>query len=52
MASARARVLEQFGVVLEPEVQLLGDVAWPDAWTTVTVNAQVQPQSTQPSSEG
>ncbi len=32
MAEGRRRVHERFGVVLEPEVQTLGDVAWPAAW--------------------
>jgi len=32
MAAARHRVHERFGVVLEPEVQVLGDVRWPDDW--------------------
>src|SRR5947207_3977792 len=32
MADGRRRVHERFGVVLEPEVQLLGDVSWPDGW--------------------
>ena len=32
MAAARRRVHEQFGVVLEPEVQVLGDVSWPEEW--------------------
>ena len=32
MATARRRVHERFGVVLEPEVQVLGDVAWPEGW--------------------
>jgi UDP-N-acetylenolpyruvoylglucosamine reductase len=32
MAAARRRVYEQFGVVLEPEVQVLGDVSWPEEW--------------------
>lgn len=32
MAEARRRVHEQSGVVLEPEVQLLGDVTWPATW--------------------
>ena len=32
MAEGRRRVHERFGVVLEPEVQTLGDVRWPDAW--------------------
>jgi UDP-N-acetylenolpyruvoylglucosamine reductase len=30
MAEGRRRVRDRFGVVLEPEVQVLGDVAWPD----------------------
>jgi UDP-N-acetylmuramate dehydrogenase len=32
MAEARRRVHERFGVELEPEVQVLGEVEWPDAW--------------------
>jgi UDP-N-acetylmuramate dehydrogenase len=32
MAEGRRRVHERFGVVLEPEVQILGEVRWPDAW--------------------
>ena len=32
MAAGRRRVHERFGVVLEPEVQTLGDVRWPDSW--------------------
>jgi UDP-N-acetylenolpyruvoylglucosamine reductase len=32
MAAGRRRVHERFGVVLEPEVQLLGDVRWPEDW--------------------
>ncbi len=32
MAEARRRVYERFGVVLEPEVQLLGEVSWPAGW--------------------
>ena len=32
MAAGRRRVHERFGIVLEPEVQLLGDVAIPDGW--------------------
>ena len=32
MAAARRLVHEQFGVTLEPEVQVLGDAAWPDGW--------------------
>lgn len=32
MAEGRRRVHERFGVVLEPEVQALGEVEWPQAW--------------------
>jgi UDP-N-acetylenolpyruvoylglucosamine reductase len=32
MAEARRRVHERFGVTLEPEVQVLGDVPRPDGW--------------------
>ena len=32
MAEGRRRVYEKFGVALEPEVQLLGEVRWPDSW--------------------
>jgi UDP-N-acetylenolpyruvoylglucosamine reductase len=32
MAEGRRRVHERFGVVLEPEVQTLGRVAWPATW--------------------
>jgi UDP-N-acetylenolpyruvoylglucosamine reductase len=32
MAEGRRRVHERFGVVLEPEVQILGEVAWPAGW--------------------
>lgn len=32
MAEGRRRVHERSGVALEPEVQLLGDVHWPDGW--------------------
>jgi len=32
MAAARRRVHERFGVVLEPEVQVLGEVRWPESW--------------------
>jgi UDP-N-acetylenolpyruvoylglucosamine reductase len=32
MAEGRRRVYERFGIVLEPEVQVLGDVSWPDGW--------------------
>jgi UDP-N-acetylenolpyruvoylglucosamine reductase len=30
MAEGRRRVRDRFGVVLEPEVQVLGNIAWPD----------------------
>jgi UDP-N-acetylenolpyruvoylglucosamine reductase len=32
MAEARRRVHERFGVSLEPEVQVLGEVSWPSGW--------------------
>ena len=32
MAEGRRRVHERFGVELEPEVQVLGDVTWPAGW--------------------
>ncbi|MEX2107440.1 MAG: UDP-N-acetylmuramate dehydrogenase [Solirubrobacterales bacterium] len=32
MAEGRRLVHERFGIELEPEVQLLGDVRWPDGW--------------------
>ena len=32
MAEGRRRVKERFDVVLEPEVQVLGDVRWPSGW--------------------
>ena len=32
MAEARRRVHERFGVTLEPEVQVLGEVSWPERW--------------------
>jgi UDP-N-acetylenolpyruvoylglucosamine reductase len=32
MAEGRRRVHERFGVTLEPEVQVLGEVDWPEAW--------------------
>jgi UDP-N-acetylenolpyruvoylglucosamine reductase len=32
MAEGRRRVFERFGVELEPEVQVLGDVRWPQGW--------------------
>jgi UDP-N-acetylenolpyruvoylglucosamine reductase len=32
MAAARRKVHERFGVVLEPEVQILGEMSWPEEW--------------------
>jgi UDP-N-acetylmuramate dehydrogenase len=32
MAAGRRRVHERFGVELEPEVQVLGEVEWPEDW--------------------
>jgi UDP-N-acetylenolpyruvoylglucosamine reductase len=32
MAAGRRHVHERFGVVLEPEVQLFGEVHWPEGW--------------------
>lgn len=32
MAEGRRRVHERFGVKLEPEVQVLGEVEWPEGW--------------------
>jgi UDP-N-acetylmuramate dehydrogenase len=32
MAEGRRRVHAQFGVELEPEVQVLGEVEWPQGW--------------------
>ena len=32
MAEARRMVHERFGVTLEPEVQVLGEVSWPEQW--------------------
>jgi UDP-N-acetylenolpyruvoylglucosamine reductase len=32
MAAGRRLVRERFGVELEPEVQVLGEVEWPDGW--------------------
>lgn len=32
MAEGRRRVHERFGVELEPEVQVLGEVRWPESW--------------------
>ena len=37
MAEARRRVHERFGVTLEPEVQVLGEVSWPEAMATRAV---------------
>ncbi len=34
MAAGRARVKDRFGIALEPEVQVLGDVPWPGEWET------------------
>ncbi len=32
MAEGRRRVHQRFDVVLEPEVQILGEVSWPEGW--------------------
>jgi UDP-N-acetylmuramate dehydrogenase len=32
MAEGRRRVHDRFGIELEPEVQVLGEVHWPDGW--------------------
>ncbi len=32
MGEARRKVHERFGVTLEPEVQVLGEVSWPEQW--------------------
>jgi UDP-N-acetylenolpyruvoylglucosamine reductase len=32
MAEGRRRVHERFGIALEPEVQVLGEVEWPQGW--------------------
>jgi UDP-N-acetylenolpyruvoylglucosamine reductase len=32
MAAARRKVYERFGIALEPEVQILGEVTWPEEW--------------------
>jgi UDP-N-acetylenolpyruvoylglucosamine reductase len=32
MAAGRRRVHEAFGIALEPEVQILGEVEWPEGW--------------------
>lgn len=36
MAEGRRRVFERFGVLLEPEVQVLGEVDWPEGWQPVS----------------
>src|SRR3954451_22434055 len=36
MAEARRQVHDQFGVTLEPEVQVLGEVSWPEGWQLET----------------
>jgi UDP-N-acetylmuramate dehydrogenase len=36
MAEARRKVHDRFGVTLEPEVQVLGEVSWPDGWQLET----------------
>lgn len=33
MAEARRKVHDRFGVTLEPEVQILGEVSWPEEWS-------------------
>ena len=33
MVEARRKVHDRFGVTLEPEVQVLGDVSWPEEWS-------------------
>lgn len=32
MAKGRRRVHDRFGIVLEPEVQALGEIRWPEGW--------------------
>jgi UDP-N-acetylenolpyruvoylglucosamine reductase len=32
MAAARRRIREEFGIELEPEVQVLGEIEWPEDW--------------------
>jgi UDP-N-acetylmuramate dehydrogenase len=32
MAAARRKVHDRFGIFLEPEVQVLGEVSWPEEW--------------------
>src|SRR3954447_5837663 len=36
LAGARRQVHNQFGVTLEPEVQVLGEVSWPEGWRLET----------------
>jgi UDP-N-acetylenolpyruvoylglucosamine reductase len=36
MAEARRKVHDRFGVTLEPEVQVLGEVSWPEGWRLET----------------
>jgi UDP-N-acetylenolpyruvoylglucosamine reductase len=36
MAEARRKVHDRFGVTLEPEVQVLGEVSWPERWQLET----------------
>jgi UDP-N-acetylmuramate dehydrogenase len=36
MAAARSKVKERFGVTLEPEVQVMGEVEWPEGWRDST----------------
>jgi UDP-N-acetylenolpyruvoylglucosamine reductase len=36
MAEARRKVHDHFGVTLEPEVQVLGEVSWPEGWRLET----------------
>jgi UDP-N-acetylenolpyruvoylglucosamine reductase len=33
MAKSRRQVHQRFGVTLEPEVQILGEVSWPEEWS-------------------
>ena len=35
MAEGRRRVHERFGIELEPEVQVLGEIHWPEGWELV-----------------
>ena len=45
MAEARRRVHERFGVELEPEVQMLGEVEWPDDWELADSTPTAMPRS-------